>query len=393
MMPILDISYIMQQPTHPTMHEVPLSTTVEDPSARPRDRQTTSARDHYYQIQRDPPRKPWYYKKKMLPFTILMAVASAFISCIIVVVKLTRKSALMMKTHPRETIQSITAMATSLSTLPCVLNVTNNTSSSKTASRSGPLSLPATATAAPLSSSLPSILSSSNLASVFVDGDNREDSLELLIWQDEAGSLSYLNGESGLRNQRLIEDSLKDAPKAKKGTSMAAVVDENGTAHLFYLEENNTVSHVYMEPRGSWSLGAMSAGSKKGPAAHEESMLSAAFHRGEHDTNVVILLYQDPKGDLQLAMSEDPKDDDNWHSVDFGSFTGRHDIGDWGGVGHAIAGDWQNKRHDFDGSFSGLLMAIEESEEITPWECSVDFHVSSKKKVECHFLDRTFLGK
>jgi hypothetical protein len=246
---------------------------------------------------------------------------------------------------------------------------------------------------APLSSSPPSILSSSNLASVFVDGENSQDSLEILVWQDETGSLSSLNGESNLRSQKRIQDSLEDVPKAKKGTSMAAVADDTSTAHLFYLGENNAISHIFMEPKGSWSRGGMSAGSKKGPAAHEKSMLSAAFHRGEHGTNVVVLSYQDLSGNLQLAMSEDPKNDDDWYSVDFGSFTGRHDVGDWAGVGHAIAGDWQNKRHDPDGSFSGLLMAIEESEAITPWECSVDFHVSSKKKIECHFLDKTFLGR
>lgn len=394
MMPIFDISYIMQQPSQPTMHQVPLSTTVQGPAARARDGQPNSARDHYYQLQRNPPRKPWYYKKKMLPFTILMAVISAFISCIVVVVKLTRKSALMMKTHPRETItQSVTAMATSPITLTSVFNVTNGTHSSLTASMSGLSSTTTTATAAPLSSSPPPILSSSNLASVFVDGENSKDSLDILVWQDEAGYLSYLNGESSLKSQRRIEDLLEDAPKAKKGTSMAAVADDTNTAHLFYLEENNTVSHIFMEPRGSWSRGGISTGSKKSPAAHEKSMLSAAFHRGEHDTNVVVLSYQDPNGNVQLAMSEDPKSDDNWYSVDFGSFTGRHKIGDWGGVGHAIAGDWQNKRHDSDGSFSGLLMAIEESEGITPWECSLDFHVSSEKKVECHFLDKAFLGK
>lgn len=393
-MPLFDISYIMQQPSQPTMREVPLSTTVEGPSARSRQGQPVSARDHYYQLQRDPPRKPWYYKKKMLPFTILMAVISAFISCIIVVVKLTRKSALMLKTHPKETItQSVTAMATSSLTLTSALDQTNSTSSSLTTSMSGPSSITTAATKAPLSSSSPSILSSSNLASVFVDGENSQDSLEILVWQDVAGSLSYLNGESDLKSQKRIEDSLQDAPKAKKGTSMAAVADDTSTAHLFYLGEENTISHIFMEPKGSWIHGGMSTGSKKGPAAHEKSMLSAAFHRGEHGTNVVVLSYQDPGGNLQLAMSEDPKNDDDWYLVDFGSFTGRHDVGDWGGVGHAIAGDWQNKRHDSDGSFSGLLMAIEESEEITPWECSLDFHVSPKKKVECHFLDKTFLGR
>ncbi|KAK1248596.1 hypothetical protein MKX08_006816 [Trichoderma sp. CBMAI-0020] len=248
-----------------------------------------------------------------------------------------------------------------------------------------------TTTKATLSPSPPSILSSSNLASVFVDGQNSQDSLEILIWQDESGSLSYLNAESDVKSPRRIQDSLKDAPKAKKGTSITAVADDTSTAHLFYLEENNTISHIFMEPKGSWTRRGMSTGSKKGPAAHENSMLSAAFHRGEHGTNVVVLSYQDPGGNLQLAASEDPKNDENWYSVDLSHFTGRHDVGDWGGVGHAIAGDWQNKRHDSDGSFSGLLMAIEESEEITPWECSLDFHVSSKKKVECHFLDKTLL--
>ncbi|PON20096.1 hypothetical protein TGAM01_v211047 [Trichoderma gamsii] len=227
-------------------------------------------------------------------------------------------------------------MATSPLTLPSMLNATNRTSS-LTTSVSGPSSITTTATKAPLSSSLPSILSSSNLASVFVDGENSHDSLEILVWQDETGSLSYVNGESNLQGQKRIQDSLKDAPKAKKGTSLAAVADDTSTAHLFYLEENNTISHIFMQPKGSWTRGGLSAGSKKGPAAHEKSMLSAAFHRGEHDTNVVVLSYQDPGSKLQLAISEDPKNDNNWYSVDFDSFTGRHDVGDWGGVGHAIA--------------------------------------------------------
>ncbi|KAL6897208.1 hypothetical protein GGI43DRAFT_428894 [Trichoderma evansii] len=282
-------------------------------------------------------------------------------------------------------------MVTSPITLTGVFNVTNSSSSSSTISMSRPSSITTTASATTLSSSPSSILSSSNLASVFVDGENSEDSLEILIWQDETGSLSYLDGESNLKSRRRIDDLLKDAPQAKNGTPMAAVADDTTIAHLFYLDENNTVSHVFMEPRGSWSRGGMSSSSKSGPAAHEMSMLSAAFHRGEHTTNVVVLSYQDPDGNLRLAISEDPKNDDDWYSVDFGPFTGRRKIGDRGGIGHAIAGDWQNKRQDSDGSFSGLLIAIEESEEISPWECSLDFHASSKKEVECHFLDKTFL--
>lgn len=308
-MPIFDISYIMQQPNQPTMHEAPLSAIVERPAARSREGQPNSARDHYYQLQRDPPRKPWYYRKKMLPFTILMAVVSAVISCIVVVVKLTRKSALMMKTHPQETItQSATAMVTSPLTLTGVLNMTNSTSLSLTTSMSGSSPTTTIASATPLSPSPSSILASSNLASVFVDGESSQDSLEILVWQDEAGYLSYLNGESDAKSQRRIAALLEDAPKAKRGTPVAAVADDTGTAHLFYLGENGTVSHIYMEPKDSWSRGGMSTGSKNGLAAHEKSMLSAAFHRGEHDTNVVVLSYQDPSGSLQLALLRGPQE-------------------------------------------------------------------------------------
>ncbi|KAL7799223.1 hypothetical protein V8C37DRAFT_416931 [Trichoderma ceciliae] len=255
---------------------------------------------------------------------------------------------------------------------------------------SGLPSLTTMTTATPPSPSPSPILSSSNLASVFVDGGNSRDSREILIWQDGAGFLSYVDGDPKLKGQRRIEDLLKDAPKAKRGTPMAAVTDDTGIAHLFYLDENDIISHIFMKPGGSWNLGGLSTGSKR-TAAHRQSMLSAAFHRGEHDTKVVVLLYQDPDGNLQLAISEDPKYDDDWYTADFNSFTGRHRIGDWGGIGHAIAGDWQNKKQDPDGSFSGLLMAVEESEAVTPWECSMDFHASSKKQVECHLLDRTFL--
>ncbi|KAM0265612.1 hypothetical protein ACHAQJ_000044 [Trichoderma viride] len=234
------------------------------------------------------------------------------------------------------------------------------------------------------------ILSLSNLASAFVDGENSNDSWELLIWQDGEGFLSYLDRESDLNGQGRIKDLLKDAPKAKRGTPMAVVADDASVAHLFYLDENDVVAHAFMQSKGSWKRGGMSTGSKI-TSAHKKSTLSAAFHRGEHDTNIVILSYQDPDGNLQLTMSEDPKNDKDWYTVDFDSFMGSHRIGNWGGVGHALAGDWQNKRQDPDGSFSGFLMAVEESKEITPWECSMDFHASSNKQVECHLLDRTFL--
>jgi hypothetical protein len=251
--------------------------------------------------------------------------------------------------------------------------------------------VPATTTTSPPPSPSP-IFSSSNLASVFVDGENSDDSWEILVWQDGAGSLTYLDGKSNLKGQRRIKDSLKDAPKAKRGTPMAVVADDTSVAHLFFLDENDVVSHVFMKPGGSWKRGRLSTGSKQTPA-HGKSMLSAGFHQGEHNTNVVVLSYQDPDGHLQLAMSENPKNGDDWYIVNFDSFTGRHRIGDWGGIGHAIAGDWQNNRQDPDGSFKGFLMTVEESEELTPWECSMDFHASSKKQVECHLLDRTFLGK
>lgn len=337
----------------------------------------------------------------MLPFTIIMTIVSVLISCVVVAVKLARKSMLMMKTHPKETITQSVATMTISSTVP--MGTLQNASNSVTVSSNASLpldtlvsGLPTRTTMTPLASPSPSpspILSSSNLASVYVDGENSKDIWGLLVWQDGAGSLSYMNSASDPKSQIRVEESLKDTPKAKKGTPMAAAVDDTGSAHVFYLDENDIVSHIFMKSASSsWKRGGLSAGDKR-TAAHGKSTLSAAFHHGEHDTNVVVLSYQDPDSNLQLTMSEDPETDEGWYTVDFASFMGRHRAGDWGGVGHAIAGDWQNKRQDSDGSFSGLLMAVEESEKITPWECSVDFHASSTKHVECHALDRAFIGR
>ncbi|UKZ50016.1 hypothetical protein TrVGV298_004273 [Trichoderma virens] len=233
------------------------------------------------------------------------------------------------------------------------------------------------------------ILSSSNLASVFIDRRNSNNYWEVLLWQDGAGSLSYMDRDSERKGLGRVQTLLENIPKAKSGTPMAAVADDAGIAHLFYLDEDDIVSHAFMNPGGRWKRGGLSTGSKR-TAAHRQSMLSAAFHQGEHDTNVVVLSYQDPDGNLQLAMSEDAKKND-WYTVNFSSFTGRHGIGDWDGIGHAVAGDWQNKKQDPDGSFNGLLMAVEQEGGVTPWECSVDFHASSKKQVECHVLDGAFL--
>ncbi|UKZ76484.1 hypothetical protein TrVFT333_004190 [Trichoderma virens FT-333] len=179
------------------------------------------------------------------------------------------------------------------------------------------------------------ILSSSNLASVFIDRRNSNNYWEVLLWQDGAGSLSYMDRDSERKGLGRVQTLLENIPKAKSGTPMAAVADDAGIAHLFYLDEDDIVSHAFMNPGGRWKRGGLSTGSKR-TAAHRQSMLSAAFHQGEHDTNVVVLSYQDPDGNLQLAMSEDAKKND-WYTVNFSSFTGRHGIGDWGGIGHAVA--------------------------------------------------------
>ncbi|KAH6605825.1 hypothetical protein Trco_004978 [Trichoderma cornu-damae] len=328
-----------------------------------------------------------------------MTVVSTLFSCVMLAVTLTRKSILMMRTRPKETItQSVTTMTASLmaptsamQNVSSAMTISSNVSLplTLTTPMSGLPSVTVTASTASFSPRPSPILPSSNLASVFVDGGTGKDGWGILIWQDGAGSLSFVHGGSELKGQGRIEDVLEDAPKAKDGTPMAAVADDTSVAHLFYLDESDAISHVFTKSGGGWKRGGLSRGRKR-TAAHSKSMLSAAFHQGEHDTRVVVLSYQSPDGNLRLTMSEDPKNDDEWYTVDFNSFAGRRGIGDWGGIGHAIAGDWQNKRQDPDGSFSGLLMAVEEGEEITPWECSVDFHASSKKQAECHVLGKTF---
>ncbi|KAL7951673.1 hypothetical protein V8C42DRAFT_356827 [Trichoderma barbatum] len=147
------------------------------------------------------------------------------------------------------------------------------------------------------------ILSSSNLASgFFFDRRDSNDNWEILVWQDGAGFLSYMDGDSERKGLGRIRDVLDNAPKAKDGTPMAAVADDASFAHLFYLDEDDTVSHVFMKPGGRWKRGGLSTGGKR-TAAHAESMLSAAFHHGEHDTNVVALSYQDPDDSGGEGMS------------------------------------------------------------------------------------------
>ncbi|RFU78243.1 hypothetical protein TARUN_4000 [Trichoderma arundinaceum] len=364
MMPIFDVPYLIQQERQAAAtHEVPLSSFTNRPMARSMEEQSNPARDQYYQLHRDPVQRP-------CGFGVHQLCGSGG--------DVDSKVDFIDEDAPKGNDNAIR---------DDYYHIFYGSNQHPTNHVKRDDHVEQCFTPSPR---LSPILSSSNLASVFVDGGNNKDSLGILIWQDGAGSLSYMDGESKLKGQRRIEDIVEDAPKAKDGTPTAAVADDTGAAHLFYLDESDILSHVFMKAGGGWKRGGLSAGSKR-TVTHTKSKLSAAFHQGEHDTRVVVLSYQDPDGYLQLAMSEDPKTDDDWLTVDFNSFTGRRSMGNWGGIGHAIAGDWQNQKQDPDGSFSGLLMAVEEGQEVTPWECSVDFHASSRKQVECHLLDRAFL--
>ncbi|PTB69077.1 hypothetical protein BBK36DRAFT_1157318 [Trichoderma citrinoviride] len=401
MMPIFDVAYFVQR----DRQAANAAAGREPPPIPPRapratrsmeDQQPHTAREQYYQLHRDPVQRPWYYRKRMLPFAIAMTIISTLLSCVMLAVTLTRKSFLMMKAHPTETVtQSALTMATYSTTFlqesAILATATGNSLVPLPTTVSGLPSVTAAtnSTASPSARPVAPILSSSDLASAFVDQRDSRDSWGILVWQDGAGSLAYTDGDSERKGLGRIRDVLQDAATAKYGTPMAAVVDDADIVHLFYLDERSVVSHVFMTSGGSWKVGGLSTGTNR-MTAHEKSKLSAAFHQGEHDTNVVVLSYQDPDGKLQLAMSEEARKTD-WHVVDFSSFAGRHEAGDWGGIGHAIAGDWQNKRQESDGSFSGLLLAVEKEGEIMPWECSVDFHASSTKQVECHVLDKIFL--
>ncbi|KAL6892956.1 hypothetical protein HDV57DRAFT_513210 [Trichoderma longibrachiatum] len=403
MMPLFDIAYFVQR----DRQAAAAAAGREPPPVPPRaprttqsmeDQQPPTAREQYYRLHRDPVQRPWYYRKRMLPFAIAMTIFSTLLSCVMLAVTLTRKSFFMMKAHPTETITQSALTMNSYSTTfsqesPSPMTAVDSSAMPLPTMVSGLPSFSMTtatiSTASSLASPAAQILASSNLALAFIDRRDSRDSWGILVWQDGAGSLAYTDGESERQGLGRIRDALRGSPTPKEGTPMAAVVDDADIVHLFYLDEHNMVSHIFKTSGGSWKVGGLSTGTNR-MTAHEKSKLSAAFQQGEHDTNVVVLSYQDPDGKLQLAMSEDARKSD-WHVVGFDSFARRHGVGDWGGIGHAIAGDWQNKKQEADGSFNGLLLAVEKEGEIMPWECSVDFHASLTKQVECHVLDKTFL--
>ncbi|KAL7962320.1 hypothetical protein V8C34DRAFT_271489 [Trichoderma compactum] len=107
MMPLFDIAYLVQQNRQAAaVHEAPMPPSAPRPSnARSTDdQQPNDARQQYYRLHREPLQRPWYYRKRMLPFAIVMTVFSTVLSCVMLAVTLTRKSIFMMKSHPKETI-------------------------------------------------------------------------------------------------------------------------------------------------------------------------------------------------------------------------------------------------------------------------------------------------
>ncbi|PKK50326.1 hypothetical protein CI102_4705 [Trichoderma harzianum] len=153
MMPLFDIAYLVQQQNRQAaaVHEAPM------PPSAPRlsntrsmdDQQSNAAREQYYQLHREPIQRPWYYRKRMLPFAIVMTVFSTVLSCVMLAVTLTRKSIFMMKSHPTKTITlsaitMTTHSTTKTSTLqdrPNVVTISSGPSLSLTTMLSAPPSM------------------------------------------------------------------------------------------------------------------------------------------------------------------------------------------------------------------------------------------------------------
>ncbi|KAL5083743.1 hypothetical protein Trisim1_012425 [Trichoderma cf. simile WF8] len=157
MMPLFDIAYLVQQQNRQAAaaHEAPMPPSAPRPSntRSTDDQQPIDAREQYYQLHREPLQRPWYYRKRMLPFAIVMTVFSTVLSCVMLAITLTRKSIFMMKSHPTKTITLSAITMTTHSTVKA--STLQNRPNLMTISSGPPLSLTTMLSAPPPITTLP----------------------------------------------------------------------------------------------------------------------------------------------------------------------------------------------------------------------------------------------
>lgn len=366
------------------INNIPLESFVPPPTYRktPQADGPESVHNHYHIGDDQQRATPWYRRKwafwTMVGLLIFFVVAGLVIMGVVLKVELGKKAA-------EEAAHAGTPQSSSLTpTTP----PTESTSESKSSSAaSAPSEAQATATPFTMSDR-------SQLASAYVKASDAALSRRLLIRQEDTNHLLVTEWADGQVAHYRLKDRLGSSfpTEPKPGTPLALQADASGTLHLFYLSRSNILSYVYEPTAGKWKSGEVSNehGSIRTSAY---SGLSTAWHNGRRASGLLVVAFDDPSQQLQLAMTDSPAERASWYLSRVTSVSGASVPGQSNVPCYSLAGDWfraAQQKQDQDNQH--LLIAVVEGSEVHAWECAVDFWPPPDVQVQCKEVRERFHG-
>lgn len=414
-MPLLDIPWLSHQASRADMTtegNIPLEAIPPPPPPdyRKTQRDGPDSVHNHYHIGHERGPTPWYRRKwafwSMVGLLVFFVVAGFIIMGVVLKVELGKKAAAASDGQLHPLVHTSTSASSTLTGTPDD-DVGEATTTTKFKKKPDSTSTPTTsengATATPFT-----MLDNSQLASASVRVNDASRSRRLLIRQEDTNDLLVTEWTNGQTMHYRIRDRLSSLPpEAKPGTPLALQADDAGTLHLFYLSRSNILSYLYEPTMGEWEAGEVSNehGSVRTSAY---SRLSTAWHNGRRASRLLVVAFDDPSQQLQLAMSSSPAEHGSWYLADVTSVSRDSVPGQSNLPCYSLAGDWhsnttataapgaeaeaESSQKDDAGGNQRLLIAVAEGSEVHAWECGVDFWPPPDVQVQCKQVDEHFRG-
>ncbi|EFY91990.1 hypothetical protein MAC_01938 [Metarhizium acridum CQMa 102] len=356
---------------------------------------TGPVHNHYYTQPRE---VPWYRRKRFFYPAVGLSVFIVITCAVVLGVVLKLESARKSDTTGDDDISSTTALTSQTQPISLGASSTtrrNSTQHTVTAVLSTPSTqyTPTSTTTEAQETATPFIMSDkSQLASLLVrkEGDSGQER-RLLVFQEDTGHLLITEWVNRTVTHFRINEKLESsAPEPKPGTPLAMEADRTGSVHLFYLSQTNLISQVSEAESGIWKPGEVT--DERGSIRTSSSSgLSAAWHKGRRTPDLLVLAYDNPSQELQLAIADNPVDRNAWYIANVTSVFAESVPGQSNMPCYSLAGDWYDKRSKSgDEEPPTLLIGVVDKNTVVPWDCTIDFWPPPDVQVQCKKAERAF---
>ncbi|KAG5916531.1 hypothetical protein E4U61_003529 [Claviceps capensis] len=383
----LDVPWLSHQANQAAMsdHNIPLETLPPPPIPPPAYHKSQSqgadaVHNHYHIGQQQVPR-PWYRRK-----WVLWSLAGALVFFVVIgliIMGVMLKLELGKKAASDET---------------PAFGTTVTASSTRAASKKGDNSATATSSEPEATATPFTMLATSQLASAFVKTNDAAQTRRVLIRQEDTLDLLVTEWTHGQMTHYRLRDRLDAKPVvAKPETPLALQVDDTGTIHLFYVSGTNLLSYLYQPSPGQWKAGEISSdhGAIR-TSAH--TSLSTAWHNGYRASRLLVVAFDNPSQQLQLAIAGSPSEPGAWYIVDVTSVSRTSVPGQSNIPCYSLAGDLYSQdavapeasTQDIGRGNQHMLLAVADGAELHAWECSVDFWPPPDVQARCRQADDRF---